>query len=145
MSDELRNSLFYIHHSSLCTHHFLGGSMFRKRKQHARAQAATGEQSTEEEREEQTEADMAEKNATQEAREPRAEDAGGEHVRVVDRRRVRTDESGEGVIVQEGVAEAPSLKPKYVEELEARTRAAEQKALDVQSRFEQVHAQLQRE
>ena len=119
--------------------------MFRKRKQHARAQAATGEQSTEEEREEQTEADMVEKNATQEAREPRAEDAGGEHVRVVDRRRVRTDESGEGVIVQEGAAEAPSLKPKYVEELEARTRAAEQKALDVQARFEQVRAQLQRE
>jgi molecular chaperone GrpE len=37
------------------------------------------------------------------------------------------------------------LKPTYVEELEARTRAAEQKALDVQARFEQVRAQLQRE
>ena len=121
--------------------------MFRKRRRRAQVEPTTtaGEQMTEEAREEQTEADMTEKNATQEARAPRAEDAGGEHVRVVDRRRVRTDESGEGVIVQEGVAEAPSLKPKYVEELEARTRAAEQKALDVQARFEQVRAQLQRE
>src|SRR5437868_5797323 len=119
--------------------------MFRKRRQRAQAAAAADEQITEEEREEQTEADMVEKNATQEAREPRAEDAGGEHVRVVDRRRVRTDETGAGVTVQEGAAEAPSLKPKYVEELEARTRAAEQKALDVQARFEQVRAQLQRE
>jgi molecular chaperone GrpE len=55
------------------------------------------------------------------------------------------DESGENVQVQEGAAEAPSLKPTYVEELEARTRAAEQKAADVQARFEQVRAQLQRE
>src|SRR5438067_1449623 len=121
--------------------------MFRKRRRHARAEPTTtaGEQMTEEAREEQTEADMAEKNATQEARKPRAADAGGEHVRVVDRRRVRADESGEGVTVQEGVAEAPSLKPKYVEELETRTRAAEQKASDVHARFEQVRAQLQRE
>jgi molecular chaperone GrpE len=88
---------------------------------------------------------MAEKNAAEAARERRDEDAAGEGVRVVDRRRVSLDESGEGVKVQEGVAEAPSLKPKYVEELEARTRAAEQKALDVQARFEQVRAQLQRE
>ncbi len=41
--------------------------------------------------------------------------------------------------------EAPSLKPTYVEELEARTRAAEQKVADVQSRFEQLRSQLQRE
>ncbi|HYX42604.1 MAG TPA: nucleotide exchange factor GrpE [Pyrinomonadaceae bacterium] len=118
--------------------------MFRKRRRRAQVEPTTtaGEQSMEEEREEQTEADMTEKNATQEARE---QDTGGEHVRVVDRRRVRTDETGAGVTVQEGAAEAPSLKPKYVEELEARTRAAEQKASDVQARFEQVRAQLQRE
>ena len=90
-------------------------------------------------------ASMAEKNAAEAARERREEDAPSEGVRVVDRRRVRTDESGEEVTVQEGAAEAPSLKPTYVEELEARTRAAEQKALDVQARFEQVRAQLQRE
>ncbi len=65
-------------------------------------------------------------------------------VRVRDRRRVHFDEA-EGVRVDEAAAEEPSLKPKYVEELEARTRAAEQKALDVQSRFEQVRADLQRE
>ena len=65
-------------------------------------------------------------------------------VRVRDRRRVHFDEA-EGIRVDESAAEEPSLKPKYVEELEARTRAAEQKALDVQSRFEQVRAELQRE
>jgi molecular chaperone GrpE len=37
------------------------------------------------------------------------------------------------------------LKPSYVEELEARTRAAEQKAADVQARFEQVRSELKRE
>ncbi|MFN2481220.1 MAG: nucleotide exchange factor GrpE [Pyrinomonadaceae bacterium] len=66
-------------------------------------------------------------------------------VRVSDRRRVRLDDAGEGVRVEAEAGDAPSLKPKYVEELEARTRAAEQKALDVQARFEQVRAQLQRE
>ena len=65
-------------------------------------------------------------------------------LRVRDRRRVHFDEA-EGVWVDEAAAGEPSLKPKYVEELEARTRAAEQKALDVQSRFEQVRAELQRE
>ncbi len=89
---------------------------------------------------------MAEENAAGAAREPREEETtNSEGVRVRDRRRVSLDESGEGIKVQEGAAEAPSLKPTYVEELEARTRAAEQKALDVQARFEQVRAQLQRE
>jgi molecular chaperone GrpE len=68
-----------------------------------------------------------------------------EGVRVTDRRRVSLDESEEGVRVQEGAADAPNLKPKYVEELEARTRAAEQAAKDVQARFEQVRAELRRE
>jgi molecular chaperone GrpE len=65
-------------------------------------------------------------------------------VRVRDRRRVHLDEA-EGVRVDEEAAGGPSLKPKYVEELEARTRAAEQKASDVQARFEQVRAELRRE
>jgi molecular chaperone GrpE len=39
----------------------------------------------------------------------------------------------------------PSLKPTYVEELEARTRAAEQKIAEVQARFDQLRQQLQRE
>ena len=34
--------------------------------------------------------------------------------------------------------ESPNLKPSYVEELEARTKAAEQKMLEVNSRFEQL-------
>ena len=41
--------------------------------------------------------------------------------------------------------DAPNLKPSYVEELEARTKAAEQKTLEVQSRFEQLRKQLQSE
>jgi molecular chaperone GrpE len=67
-----------------------------------------------------------------------------EGVRFNDRRRVRVDYPDvEGVTTE--VDDAPSLKPKVVEELEARTRAAEQKAADVQARFEQVRSQLQRE
>jgi molecular chaperone GrpE len=42
-------------------------------------------------------------------------------------------------------AESPSLKPSYVEELEARTKAAEQKTREVQARFEQLRKQLQSE
>lgn len=63
---------------------------------------------------------------------------------MTDRRRVQIDDSEEGVRVQD-TGEAASLKPKYVEELEARTRAAEQTARDVQARFEQVRAELRRE
>ncbi|MGH9941976.1 MAG: nucleotide exchange factor GrpE [Pyrinomonadaceae bacterium] len=68
-------------------------------------------------------------------------------MRVTDRRRVVLDDDNEdGVRVQTGAgAEGPSLKPKYVEELEARTRAAEQQAADVQARFEQVRSELRRE
>src|SRR6185369_12979005 len=39
----------------------------------------------------------------------------------------------------------PNLKPSYVEELEKRTRAAEQLAHDVQARFEQLKNKLQQE
>ena len=66
----------------------------------------------------------------------------GERIRVNDRRRVGRDDAGTQA---EGEAAEPSLKPSYVEELEARTRAAEQKAADVQARFEQVRAELRRE
>ncbi|HEV2864162.1 MAG TPA: nucleotide exchange factor GrpE [Pyrinomonadaceae bacterium] len=65
----------------------------------------------------------------------------GERIRVNDRRRVGREDAG-----AEGEPSAePSLKPSYVEELEARARAAEQKASDVQARFEQVRAELKRE
>jgi molecular chaperone GrpE len=67
-------------------------------------------------------------------------------VRVNDRRRIRLDEEAEAASGEEPPAgEAPGRKPSYVEELEARTQAAEQKAADVQSRFEQVRAELKRE
>lgn len=98
-------------------------------------------------RKEKKKKDMGDRTAAEEAR---AEDAnvppaeGG--VRVTDRRRVSLDDSEEGVRMQgEGAATSPSLKPKYVEELEARTLAAERAAKDVQSRFEQVRAELRRE
>src|SRR5205085_8004128 len=68
-----------------------------------------------------------------------------ERIRVNDRRRFNL-ESDEPA--PEGADESPSqpsLKPSYVEELETRTRAAEQKAADVQARFEQVRSELKRE
>jgi molecular chaperone GrpE len=64
-------------------------------------------------------------------------------VRFNDRRRIRLGEEEEAE--QQPSEEAPSVKPSYVEELEARTRDAEQKAADVQSRFEHVKAELKRE
>ncbi|HYO99432.1 MAG TPA: nucleotide exchange factor GrpE [Pyrinomonadaceae bacterium] len=89
---------------------------------------------------------MADRTAAEQARAEEAADAPpSEGVRVTDRRRVSLDDSEEGVKVQGEGGASPSLKPKYVEELEARTRAAEQSAQDVQSRFEQVRAELRRE
>ena len=68
-------------------------------------------------------------------------------VRVNDRRRIRLDEEagGGGGEAAAAASEAPRLRPSYVEELEARTQAAELKAADVQARFEQVRAELKRE
>jgi molecular chaperone GrpE len=51
----------------------------------------------------------------------------------------------EGDADRNAEAESPNLKPSYVEELEARTKAAEQKLLEVQSRFDQLRKQLQSE
>ena len=64
-------------------------------------------------------------------------------IRVTDRRRILLvdDDSSDS----NAEVESPSLKPSYVEELEARTKAAEQKTLEVQSRFEQLRKQLQSE
>jgi len=66
-----------------------------------------------------------------------------EGLRVTDRRRIRVDGDTDGTAT--APAEEPNLKPSYVEELEGRTKAAEQKLLEVQSRFDQLRAQLQRE
>src|SRR6476661_8886082 len=64
-------------------------------------------------------------------------------LRVTDRRRIYLDrDDGEQVNAE---AETPNLKPSYVEELEARTRAAEKQVQEIQSRFDQLRKQLQKE
>jgi molecular chaperone GrpE len=88
------------------------------------------------------ESDAADKEWPEELNPEEPEQETERRIRVRDRRRVSLEgDAGEG---REG-GDAPSLKPTYVEELEARTRAAEQKAADVQARFEQVRAELKRE
>jgi len=64
-------------------------------------------------------------------------------LRVTDRRRVYLDDEGTERANPE--TEQPSLKPKYVEELEERTKAAERQVQEVQARFDQLRQQLQRE
>src|ERR1043165_10244340 len=64
-------------------------------------------------------------------------------LRVTDRRRVYLDPEGAEQVNAE--AEEPNLKPSYVEELEARTKAAEQQVQEVRARFDQLRQQLQRE
>jgi len=64
-------------------------------------------------------------------------------LRVTDRRRISLDrEESEPVNAE---VETPNLKPSYVEELEARTKAAERQVQEVQTRFDQLRQQLQRE
>jgi len=72
----------------------------------------------------------------------RAEQEETPEVRVTDRRRIYLDDQGEQTNPE---VEQPSLKPSYVEELEARTKAAERQVQEVQSRFDQLRQQLQRE
>ena len=64
-----------------------------------------------------------------------------DQIRVTDRRRIQVDDKEDPNVT----VEPPSLKPSYVEELEARTKAAEQKVQEVNSRFEQLRSQLQKE
>jgi molecular chaperone GrpE len=66
-----------------------------------------------------------------------------DEVRVTDRRRIYLDPEDASPITKE--TEQPNLKPSYVEELEGRTKAAERMVLEVQSRFDQLRTQLQRE
>ncbi|HKV34442.1 MAG TPA: nucleotide exchange factor GrpE [Pyrinomonadaceae bacterium] len=70
-------------------------------------------------------------------------DEGQDELRVTDRRRIYLDQDGAEQVNAE--VETPNLKPSYVEELEARTRAAERQVQEVQSRFDQLRQQLQRE
>ena len=71
--------------------------------------------------------------------------ADAEKIRVTDRRRINIEGELQSTDDQIAAAESPNLKPKYVEELEARTREAEQKLADVLSRFEQTRRQMQQE
>ena len=64
-------------------------------------------------------------------------------LRVTDRRRIYLDPEGEEQVNKE--VEQPNLKPSYVEELEARTKAAEQQVYEIQARFDQLRKQLQKE
>lgn len=64
-------------------------------------------------------------------------------IRVTDRRRIMLDDDENAD--RSADVESANLKPSYVEELEARTNAAEQKLLEVQSRFDQLRKQLQSE
>jgi molecular chaperone GrpE len=64
-------------------------------------------------------------------------------LRVTDRRRIYLDRDGTEQVNAE--VETPNLKPSYVEELEARTKAAEKQVQEVQGRFDQLRQQLQRE
>jgi molecular chaperone GrpE len=70
-------------------------------------------------------------------------DEAANEIRVTDRRRVYLDSNGSTGSSAE--AETSSLKPSYVEELEARTKAAEKSAQEVQLRFDQLRAKLQQE
>ncbi|HEX8844131.1 MAG TPA: nucleotide exchange factor GrpE [Pyrinomonadaceae bacterium] len=90
---------------------------------------------------------MREDKVAEEARVGETAPPANDEIRVTDRRRINFDRGADDESAgDEGAStEAPSLKPTYVEQLEARTREAEQKVADVQSRFEQLRATLQRE
>jgi len=88
------------------------------------------------------EGDMMDKRFAED-RNPELNEDTGEPVRVTDRRRIHLDQAGAAQSAQAG--SVPSLKPTYVEELEARTKAAENRISEVQARFEQLRQQLQKE
>lgn len=90
---------------------------------------------------------MQEKRASGEAQANAPEASPAEEIRVTDRRRIKLEgEGGEsGVTGEDASTEAPRSKPTYVEQLESRAEAAEQKLIEVQARFQQLRAELQRE
>lgn len=76
-------------------------------------------------------------------REQRTREDDDSPIRVTDRRRIQLDDDQERDLNVD--VQPPSLKPHYVEELEARTKAAEDKVHEVNTRFEQLRKQLQHE
>jgi molecular chaperone GrpE len=88
---------------------------------------------------------MSESKVSEEARAGEPAPANDE-IRVTDRRRFSPDrETSEEVGGEAAADDAPRSKPTFVEQLEARALEAERKVADVQARFEQLRAQLQRE
>jgi molecular chaperone GrpE len=88
---------------------------------------------------------MRENSASERERGDEPESSPESEIRVTDRRRVNLDgESNAGPVTDE-TGEAARTKPAYVEEIEERARGAERKLAEVQSRFEQLRSQLQRE
>ena len=71
---------------------------------------------------------------------------GENELRVTDKRRIYLDPQETDATEQANErVESSSLKPSYVEELEARAQAAERQVQDVRARFDQLRQQLQRE
>ena len=69
-----------------------------------------------------------------------------EGIKVTDRRRFNSDgETGDDAGRAGASSETRRSKPSYVEELEARALEADRKVAEVQARFEQLRAALQRE
>lgn len=86
---------------------------------------------------------MRENKAAQARRREEHGDAPDEELRVTDRRRVNLD--GESIHGDFDGSEDSGSKPSQVEQLRASKEAAEQKLIEVQSRFEQLRTQLQRD
>jgi molecular chaperone GrpE (heat shock protein) len=74
---------------------------------------------------------------------PRNQNENENEIRVTDRRRIYLDDEKKQETTDRN--EEPNLKPSYVEELEARTKAAEKLVQEVQARFEAAKAQMQTE
>ncbi|MEJ7615856.1 MAG: nucleotide exchange factor GrpE, partial [Pyrinomonadaceae bacterium] len=68
-----------------------------------------------------------------------------EEIRVTDRRRIKIDSLDNDAAAAEDDDAPARPTQSQVDELEARARGAEQKLLEVQSRFDQLRTQLQRE
>ena len=83
---------------------------------------------------------------SEEARRDDASASAAEEIRVTDRRRINIDGEPNAETDEPTTSEkAAPQTPREVAELKERARAAEQKLVEVQSRFEQLRSQLQRE
>lgn len=88
---------------------------------------------------------MQENRAAGEARADEREASTAEEIRVTDRRRINLEGDAIEPDASGEAGHEPRLRPSVVEQLEASKRAAEQKLVEVQSRFEQLRTQMQRE